>query len=480
MKYALFLFTAAATASAGLPSVGPDYILPAADAPATYRDADNSAAWKAAAPADALGRGEWWKLFGDATLDDLETRALAANQDLLAAAARVEQARALAGVARSAYWPQIAGNGSILRERTSDTTDNVFPQQITTTYRTPLSASWELDLFGRVRRLSESARADAEASAATFESVRLALAADVAVNYFSLRAFERELAILRDTTALRRRALELVSARLKSGAAAEFDVARAETELATAEAETAASANRRAALQNALAVLVGEPASSFTLAPGTGANGLPPNVPSGLPAELLERRPDVAAAERALASANARIGVAKAAFFPAISLTGSAGFASGDIDRLFNSDSRIWSIGPSLYLPIFQGGRNRANLERSRAAYDESVAIFRQRVLVAFREVQDALTATQFLAEQSAAQERALASARRAAVLAQTRYDSGFVAYLEVIDAQRTALAVERASVQLGALRLNTSVALIKALGGGWKSPHAVAAFAQK
>jgi len=199
-----------------------------------------------------------------------------------------------------------------------------------------------------------------------------------------------------------------------------------------------------------------------------------------LPAELLERRPDIAAAERTLAAANARIGVAQAAFFPAISLTGSAGFASGDIDRLFSTDSRAWSIGPSLYLPIFQGGRNRANLERSRAAYDESVATFRQRVLVAFREVQDALTATQLLAEQSAAQDRALSSARRAASLAQIRYDAGYVAYLEVIDAQRTALATERASAQLAALRFNTSVALIKALGGGWQNPFHGPAVAQR
>jgi multidrug efflux system outer membrane protein len=196
----------------------------------------------------------------------------------------------------------------------------------------------------------------------------------------------------------------------------------------------------------------------------------------GLPSSLLERRPDVATAERILAAASARIGVAKAAFCPSISLTGAAGFASGEIDRLFKADSRIWSIGPSIYLPIFQGGRNRANLDRSRAAYDESVAVFRQQVLVAFREVQDALTATQFLAEQAAAQGRALTAARRATALVQTRYDAGLVSYLEVIDAQRTSLSVERASAQLGALRLNTSVALIKALGGGWHRQEFVAA----
>jgi multidrug efflux system outer membrane protein len=447
-------------------------------APPAYRDApaENLGAWKTGEPADTLARGEWWKLFHDSALDDLESRALAANQELRAAAARVEQARAAAGIARSNYWPQLAANGSVVREETSATIDNALHDQLTTTYRTPLGASWEIDLFGRVRHLTASARADAESSLAVFESVRLALTADVAANYFSLRAVDRELALLRDTVALRRRALDLVSARLRIGTAADFDVARAETELASTEAELSALANRRAALQNALAVLAGAAAPAFELPLAPASTLVTPEIPPGLPAALLERRPDIAAAERALAAANARIGVAKAAFFPAISLTGAAGFASGDIDTLFKTDSRIWSIGPSLYLPIFQGGRNRANLERSRAAYDESVAAFRQRVLVAFREVQDALTATRFLAEQSAAQERALAGARRAAGLAQTRYDAGLVSYLEVIDAQRTSLATERASVQLEALRLNTSVALIKALGGGWKRPETFAA----
>ena len=468
MKLPLLLLATSATTFPALPRVGPDYARPAVDAPAAYRDAENSGPWKTAEPADASVRGQWWKLFADPALDALETRALAANQDLHAAAARVEQARAAAGIARGADWPQLALDPSVTRERTSATTDNVFPQSPATTYRLPLVASWEIDLFGRVRRLTESARRDADASAATFESVRLALTAEVATNYFSYRALDRELALVRASAALRQRAFELVSARLRSGAATEFDLARAETELATADAESASLARRRSASQNALAVLVGEPASDFSLPSVDAPEALPPVVPAGLPSELLERRPDIAAAERSLAAANARIGVAKAAFFPAISLTGSAGFASGEVDRLFTSDSRVWSIGPSLYLPIFQGGRNRANLERSRAAYDESVAIFRQQILVAFREVQDALTATKFLAEQSEAQARAVVAARRATALAQSRYDSGFVPYIDVIDAQRTSLAVERASTQLGALRLTASVALIKALGGSW------------
>jgi multidrug efflux system outer membrane protein len=480
MKRAISFLLMAATSVAALPSVGPDYAKPAAPVPAAYRDAETSGAWKMAVPADALARGAWWTLFGDTALNELETQALAANQDLRAAAARVEQARAAAGLARSSAWPQLAVGGSVVREQSSTTTENVVPDTLTTTYRAPLTAAWELDLFGRVRRLNESARADAAASAALFESVRLSLTADVAANYFSLRGLDREVALVRETVGLRRRSLDLVAARRSGGAATELDTARAETELANAEAEAAALANQRAALQNALAVLVGEPAPGFVLPVELTPAASPPAVPAGLPAELLERRPDIAAAERALAAANARIGVAKAAFFPAISLTGSAGFASADLEQLTQADSRIWSIGPSLYLPIFQGGRNRANLARSRAAFDEAVAIFRARVLGAFRDVQDALTATHLLAEQSAAQERGLVAARRAATLAQTRYEAGFVAYFEVIEAQRTALATERAAVQLAARRLTNSVALLKALGGGWQAASAGLVVAQR
>ncbi len=463
MKTSLLLVASslslAAVASAAA-AVGPDYHRPGLDSPVT---------WKQAAPAGALPSGDWWRAFNDATLDDLEARALQANQNLVAAAARVEQARAAAGIARGSYFPAVALNPSVSRGRTSETTDNRFPVAESTTWRASLDASWEIDLFGRVRRLNETARAEAAASAADFANVRLALAAEVAGNWFTLRALDRELALVTEGVALRRKALELVSSRRANGAATDFDLARTEAELASTEAEAAALANRRAAMQNALAVLLGEAAPDFQLpAPGSVLPA-PSAVPAGLPSELLERRPDIAAAESALAAANARIGVAKAAFFPAISLTGSFGYASGDIDRLANADSRLWSIGPGLYLPIFQGGRNRANLARSRAAYEESVALFRQRVLVAFREVQDALTATQLLADQAAAQDRAVAAARRADALARTRYEAGYVNYFEVIDAQRAALAAERVSAQLSAQRLVNSVGLIKALGGGWE-----------
>jgi multidrug efflux system outer membrane protein len=470
MKIFPFFIAAATSAVAALPSVGPDYRKPDLASPAAYRDSTELGSWKTAMPSDASSRGEWWQLFSDTALNALENRALDANQDLHAAAARVEQARAAAGLARSTYCPQLSANGSVARERTSSTVDNLPPKQLTTAYRTPLVASWEIDLFGRIRRLNESARAEVDASGSTFESVRLALTAEIAVDYFTLRALDQEVILVNHTIGLRQKSLGMVAARVKSGTAADLDSARAETELATAEAEASALANRCATLQDALAVLLGEAAPSFAFATTDYRFSSLPTIPSGLPSELLERRPDIAAAERSLVAANARIGAAKAAFFPAISLTGTAGYASSDIDSLFKTDSRIWSFGPSLYLPVFQGGRNRANLARSHAAYDEAVAVFRQQVLVAFREVQDALTATRLLAEQSAAQDRALASARRATSLAQIRYDAGYVSYLEVIDAQRTSLAVERASVQLNAQRFATSISLVKSLGGGWSS----------
>jgi multidrug efflux system outer membrane protein len=299
--------------------------------------------------------------------------------------------------------------------------------------------------------------------------MRLSLTASVASTYFLLRGADREAEIIKSSAELRRRELELVSAQRRSGTATELDVARAETELASTETDLDSVRVRRESLQDTLAVLSGEPATSFEITVST-TGAVIAIVPPGIPSDLLERRPDIAAAERSLASSNARIGVAKAAFFPAISLTGGAGFESADTANLLKADSRVWSIGPSLYLPIFQGGRNKANLERARATYDESVATYRQQVLVAFKEVQEALTVARLLQEQSAAQDRAVASSERASRLAQARYKAGYTSYLDVIDAERTELSNERSAAQLTTLQLTTGVALVKALGGGWST----------
>jgi multidrug efflux system outer membrane protein len=334
-----------------------------------------------------------------------------------------------------------------------------------------------VDLWGRVRRLFQGAHSDAQASLADFYNVLLTLQSDVAQNYFSLRSLDAEIATVNGTITLRHEQVQLVRSRLEGGIGSELDVAQAETELATTEAEAASLARQRDELENALAILVGENPSGFKLAAldDPDWNPRPPEIPAGLPSDLLERRPDVAQAERQLASANARIGVAKAAFFPVLTLTGSAGYLSGDLSSLFTWDSRTWSIGPSLSLPVFAGGRNRANYKYSQAAFQESVALYCQQVLVAFGDVENSLSGIYHFAVQSEAQERAVASARRAADLAADRYRSGIVAYIEVVDANRDALAAERANAQLAGQRLIAAVQLIKALGGGWNETRILA-----
>ncbi|MEY2467278.1 MAG: outer membrane protein multidrug efflux system, partial [Verrucomicrobiota bacterium] len=426
-------------------------------------------AWKEGRPLDHVPKGNWWEIFGDTQLNDLESQALKANQQLKGAIARVDEARATARVARSELLPSLNLDPSFTRQRYSPNQVPSFGGVTANNFSAPLDLSYEVDLWGRVRRSFQSARADAQATLADFYNVLLTLQSDVAQNYFAIRALDAEIATVSGTVDLRKEQVRLVRSRFNGGIGNELDIARAETELATTEAEAASLARRRAELENAIAILVGNNPSSFQLAAGTNSwNPQPPVVPAGLPAELLERRPDVSEAERQLASASARIGVAKAAFFPVLTLTGSGGFVSGDLDSLFKWDSRTWSIGPSLSLPIFAGGRNRANYKHSQAAFTEAVAHYRQQVLLAFGEVENSLSGTRYLIEQAAAQQRAVANARRAADLATDRYRSGIVSYLEVVDASRDALSAERANAQLAGQRLIAVVQLIKSLGGGW------------
>src|SRR6185369_8601233 len=315
---------------------------------------------------DNAPKGAWWEIFGDSTLNELEYQAVGANQELKAAVARVDQARATARVARSEFLPNLNFDPSFTRQRFSPNQDPSFGAITANNISVPLDLSYEIDIWGRVRRSFESARAEASASAATYYNILLTLESDVAQNYFLLRSLDDEIRTVTSTVGLRKEQVQLVRSRFEGGIGNQLDVARAETELATTEAEASSLAKRRAELENALAILAGENPTTFRLAATSSSeatkwNPTPPEIPAGLPADLLERRPDVAEAERQLAAANARIGVAKAAFFPSLHLTGSGGYVSGDIDNLFNWDSRVWSIGPSVSLPIFAGGRNLAN-----------------------------------------------------------------------------------------------------------------------
>jgi multidrug efflux pump len=469
------LFTIVSAKASWL-TVGPDYKQPTNSVPANYK-AVKFGSWKEGQPLDNVPKGNWWEIFGDTNLNGLEAQAVSANQQLKAAVARVDQARDTARVARSELMPSLSLDPSYERQGYSPNANPSFGNITANTFNAPLDLSYEVDLWGRVRRLFQGARAEAQASLADYYNVLLTLQSDVAQNYFALRSLDAEIATVNGTIELRHEQVQLVRSRLEGGIGSELDVAQAETELASTVAEAAALAHRRDELENAVAILVGENPSGFKLAAldEPNWNPQPPKIPAGLPSELLERRPDVAQAERQLASANAKIGVAKAAFFPVLTLTGSAGYLSGDLSSLFSWDSRTWSMGPSLSLPIFTGGRNLANYKFSQAAFQESVALYRQQVIVAFGDVENSLSGIYHFAIQAEAQQRAVTSARRATELATDRYRSGIVAYIEVVDASRDTLTAERANAQLAGQRLIASVQLIKALGGGWTEQQILA-----
>jgi multidrug efflux system outer membrane protein len=414
-------------------TMGPDYQRPEATVPAAYRE---ESPWKEAAPADDLDKGAWWQAYGDPVLDDLQQRAASANQSLQAAIARVDQARAAARISESALYPRLDLAPSALRGRSAADL-NGGTAETTTVLRTPLDLSYEIDLWGRVRRSVEAGTAQYQASKADLQNILLTLQSDVSRNYFNLRSLDAQLDLLRRTVELRRRNLQLVTSLFDNGQVGRLDVARADFKLPL---------------------------------PPPNLEARPPLVAAGIPSTLLERRPDIAAAERRMIAANARIGVAKAAFFPAVNLTGSAGYASNELSQLFEWDNHTWSLGPFISLPIFDAGRNRAQLAQAEAAWMEAVALYRQQILVAFREVEDALSDIRILGEQAEAQQRALDAARQAADLSGKRYRAGLVSYLEVVVSERTALATEFLANQVLEQRFQASVSLIKALGGGWES----------
>ena len=447
-------------------TVGPNYRRPDVSGitPKDWR-------WKQAAPGDRIPKGKWWRIFHDPVLDGLEGIAVAGNQDLRAAVARVDEARAAARQSRSAFFPELSLDPSANRQRTSGHLPTPIPIPVPpsyiSTYSVPFDLSYEVDLWGRVRRSFEAAGAEAQASAADYQNVLLTLTSDVAADYFLVRSMDEEIDALKRTVRSRDESVRMLRDRFNAGAIPEIDLDRAQTELAGARSDLAAEARQRALTLHALAVLLGKPASSFEIAPGQVAASLPV-IRAGLPSSLLERRPDVARAERLLAAANARIGAAEAARFPAISLTGQAGFLSSEAKNLFSSDSQVWTLGVGVSLPLFTGGRISAQVGQARAAYLESLAKYRETVLGAFRDVEDSLSEIAFLNEQAASVDEALASARRVYALSGARYGAGAVSYLDVVDAQRDVLRQRREKARLEGQRFAATVRLIKALGGGW------------
>lgn len=446
-------------------TVGPDFTPPEPAAPAQ---------WKTGLAAETPRLPErWWTLFADGELARLVERALQHNPELDAALARVEQARAIAGLARAAQSPRVSIDPALERERFS--ANRAAPPgasrsgYTSTNIELPLDVAYEIDLWGRLRRGREAADAAARATAFDRDALALAISAEVARTYFALRSALREEDVLRAGAELRQRALEIVDGRARAGVGNELDTSRARAELARVEAELRGVARGRSALENALAVLCGSAPAEFT----AGVNGelaALPRVPAGLPSELLRRRPDVAAAVERLHEASARIGVTQAEAYPQLSLTGAFGFVSTDLAQLFDASSRAWSLGAEVSAPVFAGGafddRNRA----ARAVYDERAADYRATLLIAFREVEDALSALAELGGEVELQEQARAAAQRTFELADARYRQGLVGYLDVVDAARAELDARRTVVQLERVRAESTVLLIQALGGGWSA----------
>ena len=462
----------------GACTVGPKYHKPTVPTPPVYKErgpvaSEQEAGWKTAQPGDDhMTRGKWWETFNDPQLNALEEQVNISNQNLKVAEAQFRQARALVRSNRAAYYPTIStgpsitathpsANRSIRTVRAGTFADYVFPMDL----------SYEADAWGRVRQTVEESRANAQAAAADLETIRLSLQAELAVDYFEMRALDSQKQLLDSTVAAYEKALELTTNRYKSGVASGAEVAQAETQLETTQAQAIDLGVQRAEFEHAVAVLVGQPASDFSAQAAPITLRLP-EIPVGLPSELLERRPDIAAAERRVAAANAQIGVAKTAYFPVLTLAGSSGFESTAISDWLSWPSRLWSVGPSLVETLFDGGRRRALSEQAQAAYEATVASYRESVLTAFQEVEDNLAAMRILADEDQKQEAAVKAAQRSLALSLNRYKGGVVSYLEVVTAQSAALANERAAVDVSRRRMAASVQLVKALGGGWEASN--------
>lgn len=453
-------------------TVGPDYHRPSAPVPARYKEARPIAGWKRGQPADAIPRGAWWRIYRDPVLDGLERRVDISNQNLKAAAAAFRQSEAIVAESRSGFFPTLSASGAAQRSRGGGRGGGNLAGfggggSISNFFNALESASWVPDLWGRVRRTVESSVASAQASAGDLAGARLSAQSALAADYLQLRVADDLRRLLDQTVAAYGQSLRIAQNQYAAGIAAASDVAQAKAQLENAKAQRVAVGVTRARLEHAMAVLIGEPPADLTIAPVARVNAVP-EIPSEVPATLLERRPDIAAAERRMAAANARIGAAEAAFFPDLTLTGDSGTSASTLAGLGDAASRLWSFGGQLVETIFEGGARHAQVDAARAAYDQTVAQYRQTVLAAFQQVEDELAALRLLARQQRAADAALSAAREAARTITNQYRAGTVAYTNVVVAQTTALADAESALAIRQNRLTASVALIEAMGGGW------------
>ena len=453
-------------------TVGPNYVRPTTEIPGAYKEMEG---WKVAQPKDHLTRGAWWEIFNDPQLNALEEHVNISNQSLKVAEAQFRQARALVQVARAAYFPTVTVGASFTRARVSPNSPSVVSQTGKTgTFSPPYSdyllgadVSWELDLWGRVRRNVESSKATAQATAADLESTRLLVQGELAQDYFQLHASDAQKQLLDATVIAFQKFLELTKNQYASGVASRADVLSAETQLKTTQAQAIDVGVQRAQLEHAIALLVGKPASLFSIPVGP-LTKVPPAVPVGVPSGLLERRPDIAGAERRVAAANAQIGVAVAAYYPTVTLSASGGFESSSLSKWLSWPSRFWSVGPGISETVYDGGLRRGQTAAARAAYDGTVASYRQTVLTGFQEVEDNLAALRILENEAKVQDEAVKAARQAVDFTTNQYKAGTVSYLNVLIAQTVALNNEITALGIASRRMTASVLLVMALGGGW------------
>lgn len=438
-------------------TVGPDYRRPQIVAPSSYKESRD---WKTAEPRDGVPRGKWWAIFGDTQLNALADKVNVSNQSLRVAEANYRRAQALASAARAPQLPALAASSGVTRGGSGT-------RAAATTYDVAVNAGWDADLWGRVRRNVESAQANVQASAADVESVRLLVHTELVLNYLQLRVLDTQKKLLDESAAAFAKSLQLTQNRYKAGLAGRVDVAQAEAQLKSTQAQSIDTRVQRAQLEHAIAVLLGASPAEFSL-PVAAINVAIPAIPAGLPSELLERRPDVAGAERRVAAANAQIGVAKAAFYPSLTLGAGIGFQSASFARWLSVPSRVWSLGPDLALSLFDGGQRKALTDQAIASYDASVAGYRQTVLGAFQDVEDNIAAMRILEQEAQVQDEAVRAARQSVELTTNQYKAGIVSFLSVVTVQTTLLTNERTALALLGRRLSAATQLVRALGGGW------------